>query len=152
DLIHPSFKTHLRNSMPLRLKCRCGQLLQVPEQAAGQVTRCPNCQTLLTVPAAAAPAQPQMDLFADLPPAQLSSLATSVPRPPQTPLARPQRAVRQGGGSSVILAALLVAGGVSGLLAIGGAVIWWALPVLSRGENIAANFTPVAPLASDGEL
>src|SRR6476660_4516160 len=41
--------------MPLEFRCtQCGQLLRVPDTAAGKQARCPKCQALMAVPFAAA--------------------------------------------------------------------------------------------------
>jgi phage FluMu protein Com len=40
--------------MPIEFRCsQCGQLLRVPETAAGKSARCPKCQALMTVPGVA---------------------------------------------------------------------------------------------------
>jgi len=40
--------------MPIEFRCsQCGQLLRVPEDAAGKSARCPKCQALMTVPGVA---------------------------------------------------------------------------------------------------
>ena len=42
--------------MPIAVQCSCGQKLNVPDQMAGKQGKCPKCQQLLRIPAAAAPA------------------------------------------------------------------------------------------------
>ena len=43
--------------MPIEFRCSgCNQLLRVPETAAGQQAKCPNCSAVQTIPAASAPA------------------------------------------------------------------------------------------------
>jgi phage FluMu protein Com len=45
--------------MPIAFRCsQCGQLLRVPDTAAGKSARCPKCQALMTVPAASEEGQP----------------------------------------------------------------------------------------------
>lgn len=49
--------------MPIRVTCQCGQSLNVPETMAGKSGKCPKCQQLVKIPAAAsanagAPAKP----------------------------------------------------------------------------------------------
>ncbi len=39
--------------MPIKLKCSCGQVLNVPDSMAGKSGKCPKCQTMLKIPAAA---------------------------------------------------------------------------------------------------
>jgi len=40
--------------MPIEFRCtQCNQLLRVPDDSAGKAARCPKCQALMTVPAAA---------------------------------------------------------------------------------------------------
>lgn len=39
--------------MPIKLKCSCGQVLNVPDSLAGKTGKCPKCQAALKIPAAA---------------------------------------------------------------------------------------------------
>lgn len=39
--------------MPIKLKCNCGQVLNVPDAMAGKAGKCPKCQATLRIPAAA---------------------------------------------------------------------------------------------------
>ncbi len=43
--------------MPIRLKCSCGKVLNVRDELAGKAVKCPGCQSVLRVPAAATPGQ-----------------------------------------------------------------------------------------------
>jgi phage FluMu protein Com len=62
--------------MPIEFRCsQCNQLLRVPDDSAGKSARCPKCQALMTVPAAA---------DANLPFALVQPLAGSPP-PPKPP-------------------------------------------------------------------
>lgn len=45
--------------MPIKLKCSCGQVLNVPDSLAGKTGKCPKCQAALRIPAATAPATAQ---------------------------------------------------------------------------------------------
>ena len=47
--------------MPIKLKCDCGQVLNVPDAMAGKTGKCPKCQKALKIPAgsAASPAAAQ---------------------------------------------------------------------------------------------
>lgn len=45
-------------SMPIRLKCSCGKVLNVRDELAGKAVKCPGCQTPLRVPASGAAAPP----------------------------------------------------------------------------------------------
>lgn len=45
--------------MPIKLKCNCGQVLNVPDSLAGKTGKCPKCQAALRIPAAAATATAQ---------------------------------------------------------------------------------------------
>lgn len=40
--------------MPIKLKCNCGQVLNVPDSLAGKTGKCPKCQAALRIPAASA--------------------------------------------------------------------------------------------------
>src|SRR5690606_29343919 len=55
SFLHSLYRCLRDRTLLLKLKCRCGQLLKAPEQSAGQVVRCPRCQTRLRVAGAAAP-------------------------------------------------------------------------------------------------
>lgn len=44
--------------MPIKLKCNCGQLLNVPDTAAGKAVKCPKCQSAVRVPSATAATVP----------------------------------------------------------------------------------------------
>lgn len=129
----------------LKLKCRCGQLLKAPEQSAGQVVRCPRCQTRLRVAGAAAPAQPEADPFADLPAAPPSPSplrATTAPSRRRATVSRPRTAPRV--SLKAVLAGLLTVG----TLAVVGLAIWWLLPLLRGPGLIEDRFTPIGQLAS----
>lgn len=40
--------------MPIKVKCACGQVLNVPDDKAGKSGKCPKCQKVVQIPAAAA--------------------------------------------------------------------------------------------------
>ena len=79
--------------MPLEFRCsQCGQLLRVPESAAGKSARCPKCQALMTVPgvATAVPDTTQPELSPAPPPPTSSDVAPSLPPPTSNaPSSRP---------------------------------------------------------------
>lgn|GEM_PF-2078648 len=131
--------------MPLKLKCRCGQLLKVPDQSAGQVVRCPRCQTQLRVAVAPVPALPEADPFADLPvaiPIPSTPRVTAAPARRQTPLPRSRPVA--GGGKKAVIAGSLIAGAI----AVGSLAIWWLLPLFRGTGLIEDRFTPIGQLAS----
>ncbi len=37
--------------MSIKLKCKCGQILKVPDQMAGKTGKCPKCKTAIKIPA-----------------------------------------------------------------------------------------------------
>lgn len=43
--------------MPIKLKCKCGQVLNVPDKMAGKTGKCPKCKNPLKIPAAATQAK-----------------------------------------------------------------------------------------------
>jgi hypothetical protein len=44
--------------MPILMTCVCGRRLQVPEEHAGQLGKCPSCDAVLTLPAVPPPTEP----------------------------------------------------------------------------------------------
>ena len=82
----------------MRIQCpKCRQLMQVPDQSAGQLIRCPGCgQTLtLRVPAAAsAPAPPGPAAPPAPPPARAVRPAAPPPVPPAVAAPRPAQVTR----------------------------------------------------------
>lgn len=64
--------------MPLKIKCDCGQVLSVPETAAGKKVKCPKCQKAVDVPASSA-----------APSAQATSKAAAAVAPATTKAAAP---------------------------------------------------------------
>ncbi len=86
--------------MPIKLKCNCGQVLNVPEAMAGKTGKCPKCQAALRIPAAAsataaapATAKPAAAKPAAAPAAKpaASKLLPSQPRKQRQPLSLRQR-------------------------------------------------------------
>jgi hypothetical protein len=79
--------------MPIEFRCsQCGQLLRVPEEAAGKSARCPKCQALMHVPGVAiavppggepapVPSPPPISSSADM----AGSGAPPMPPPPGNP-------------------------------------------------------------------
>ena len=41
--------------MPIKLKCECGQVLNIPDTMAGKTGKCPKCQKALKIPSASEP-------------------------------------------------------------------------------------------------
>lgn len=133
--------------MPIRLKCPCGQLSTVPDNAGGKKTRCPSCQTLLLVPVLPAPAKPAIDPFADLPvtqPTRQPLVPAARLQPVRRPATRPAKQGTSGGG----LLAAMIAGLVVGALGLGGAAVWVLMPMFRGGQRVEDQFEPLAPIAS----
>ncbi|GIW98969.1 MAG: hypothetical protein KatS3mg111_2302 [Pirellulaceae bacterium] len=38
--------------MPIKLKCKCGQVLTVADNLAGKVGKCPKCKSAIKIPVA----------------------------------------------------------------------------------------------------
>jgi uncharacterized Zn finger protein (UPF0148 family) len=62
--------------MPIKVKCECGQVLNVPEDKAGKSGKCPKCQKILQIPAAASAATV---------PAKPNAVAKATPSPAKSP-------------------------------------------------------------------
>ena len=60
--------------MPIRIKCKCGKTLNIPDGMAGKAVKCPGCSQALRVPggAGAAPAAPKASSAKPAPPAPQS--------------------------------------------------------------------------------
>lgn len=77
--------------MPLKIKCDCGQVLSVPESAAGKAVKCPKCQKAVRVPAAspaAASGTPAKAAVAAKPAASKAAMAPSNPTTAAKPTVR----------------------------------------------------------------
>jgi len=76
--------------MTIRYSCGCGKAFDLAEQFAGKTVRCPNCQTVGTVPTAAPPQLGSLGM----PPLQHSPLsatpAVPMPPPPAASSVQPQ--------------------------------------------------------------
>lgn len=84
--------------MPIKLKCNCGQVLNVPDAMAGKSGKCPKCQATLRIPAAAGAATAGQTAAAK--PAASSTTAkpaaakpATKPAPKPTPAAAPAAAM-----------------------------------------------------------
>ncbi len=73
--------------MPLRVTCDCGKRLQVKDNLAGKRIRCPECQELLTVPAAEEPEEEELD---EEPAPKKKAPAKVTARAPAKPARRPE--------------------------------------------------------------
>jgi phage FluMu protein Com len=60
--------------MPIKIKCKCGKVLAVPDSMAGKKGRCPACKVILSIPAAKGP--PKLKLAAG------AATATGAPAAP----------------------------------------------------------------------
>ena len=65
--------------MPIKLKCNCGQVLNVPDAMAGKAGKCPKCQATLRIPAAAG--APAAGAAAPAKPAPGKPAAKPAPKP-----------------------------------------------------------------------
>lgn len=132
--------------MPIRLKCACGQLLNVQKSSIGKKVRCPSCQAVLQVPASVAPAKPVSDPFADIPPPKTSrGPMPSATRPLQSPRTRPTRPKPNSNHGGLIKIAAVAGGILVGLIGVVGACVWLVLPLFEGTPRVEDNFTPLAP-------
>lgn len=145
--------------MTIRLRCPCGQQMQVPDDAAGKVCRCPGCRETLKVPskvATAAPlTRPPNPAARPSKPTTRPSTPASRPSPPASrpsnpvsrpvnPAARPKNARPKNSGSRQRpVAVAAVAAGVLAAAAFGWGV-WSAIRPDASARETADNADTVA--------
>ena len=133
--------------MPIPLDCDCGRSFRIKEQLAGKKVRCPDCSTVLAVPAPDADDEVATALLADDPsdehaparrswqsPVESYTVAPAAARPaPAKPNPRPvvRRKRRESSGPRVAFEqgwfGSVNSGVVGGLLMMGIAVVWFVV-------------------------
>jgi WD40 repeat protein len=111
--------------MPIAVTCECGKQLRVKDDLAGKRIRCPACQTVVTIPAAASAPEPTTP-----PPRPASPREEPEDRPADR--RRPQPAARAAPRSRLLLW-LCLGGALLVVLAGAGVavVVWVILPALA---------------------
>ncbi len=71
--------------MPIKLKCNCGQVLNVPDAMAGKSGKCPKCQATLRIPAAAGAPAASSPAAATAKPASAKTAAKPATKPAAKP-------------------------------------------------------------------
>jgi hypothetical protein len=69
--------------MPIEVQCSCGTTLRAPDAAAGKKIKCPKCEAIVPVPAAADPAAGMRAAPPSLPPEPAPPMASAAPAPPR---------------------------------------------------------------------
>lgn len=138
-----------RTTMSIRIKCSCGQLLNVADSSGGKKVRCPSCQLVIQVPVVPTPAKPVIDPFADIPLAQTNrGPLGAVSRPLQAQRTIPRRPTASSDGGKTVKVAALVGGILVGVISLSGAAVWLLMPLFVDSERVEDNFTPLEPIAS----
>lgn len=128
--------------MPIKMTCRCGKTLVLPDEAAGQKGKCPACGEVMVVPAARAAAEE----------VTISAEPVPTPEPPPT---RPfieeamlafRYPVSVGGAVSLVIAA----GALTLLGYVPFVILAWAAWFFALGY-IAAYFLSVVQSSAGGD-
>ena len=142
-----------RTTMSIRIKCSCGQLLNVPDSSGGKKVRCPSCQLVIQVPVVPTPAKPVIDPFADIPLAQTNrGPLGAVSRPLQAQRTIPRRPTASSDGGKTVKVAALVGGILVGVISLSGAAVWLLMPWFGDSRRVEDNFTPLEAAASSSSI
>lgn len=142
-----------RTTMSIRIKCSCGQLLNVPDSSGGKKVRCPSCQLVIQVPVVPTPAKPVIDPFADIPLAQTNrGPLGAVSRPLQAQRTIPRRPTASSDSGKTVKVAALVGGILVGVISLSGAAVWLLMPWFGDSRRVEDNFTPLEAAASSSSI